>query len=265
MAMRTGILIASLLLAGPANADPAPLQATGKWVVDYADTHCSAARAFGTADRPLHLVIKPSPTSDVVQIALVRAGSKKAGVQEDALLKLGARPPTKVKMLEYGAEKTNTQLINLNGELAAQMGQETAIEWSSGGRQTILQTGPLRAVMKTLADCRQDLRNYWNIDEARQATFKSRAKANIPRLFSTSDYPAQAVQQRDSGTTSVSLLIDEKGAVKECMVDGTSNIPTLDAMTCIVLRQRAKFEPAIGADGTPIRDSVTSRVRWEMP
>jgi hypothetical protein len=263
--MRTSILIASLLLAAPVGAGGAPLQPTGKWIVDYADAQCSAARAFGTSDKPLHLVIKPSPTSEVVQVALVRAGSKKAGVQEDAMLKLGARPPAKVKLLEYGTEKSNIRLINLDGELAAKMVQETTIELSSGRSQTILHTGPLRAVMKTLADCRQDLRSHWNIDEARQATFKSRARADIRKLFSTSDYPAQAIQQRDSGTTSVVLLIDERGAVKECMVDGTSSIPTLDAMTCLILRQRAKFEPAIGADGKPVRDSVTSRIRWEMP
>ena len=263
--MRASLLIAPLLITAPAHADPVPLRPTGKWVVNYADTQCSASRAYGTPERPLHLVIKPSPTSDVVQIALVKNGSKKEGVQEDATLKFGGRPPVKVKLLEYGVEKTNIRLINLDAALAGQMARETMIDWSSGADRTILQMGPLDALMKTLIHCRKDLRAYWNIDEARQATFKSRAKADLYRLFSTDDYPDQAVHQGDSGMTSVALLVDEKGAVKECMVEGTSGIPTLDAMTCIVLRQRAKFEPAVGPDGKPARDSVTSRIRWEMP
>lgn len=263
--MVRGPLIASLLFASPAGADAAALQPTGKWVVDYADTQCTATRSFGTADKPLHFLIKPSPTSDVVQIALVSAGRPKPGTQEEVALKLGARVPVKAKMLEYGAEKTNVQLINLNGDLAAQMAQETSFEWSSRASQTSLNTGPLNALMKTLADCRRDLRIHWNIDEAKQATFRSRAKASIWKLFRAGDYPAQAFQQGEGGTTAVVLLIDEKGAVKECMVEGTSGIPTLDAMSCIVIRKRARFEPAIGVDGKPVRDSVTTRIRWEMP
>jgi hypothetical protein len=263
--MVRGLLIASLLFATPAGAETMQLQPTGKWVVDYADTQCTATRSFGTLDGPLHLSIKPSPTSDVVQIALLKDGKRKVGVQDSAMLKMGDRSPVEVGSLEYGLEKTNVRLINLDGAHAAHLAQASTIEWSSGTSRTVLRTGSLHNVMKTLADCRQDLRNHWNIDEAKQATFKSRAKADIRQLFSSGDYPVQAVQQSDSGTTSVVLLVDEKGAVKECMIDGTSNIPTLDAMTCIVLRQRAKFQPAVGPDGKPIRDSVASRIRWEMP
>lgn len=243
-----------------------PLKPTGNWVVDYAEAQCVATRAFGSKEKPLHLLIKPSPTSDVVQIALVRDGSKKAGTQEDATLKFSDGSSAKVKLLDYGVEKRNIRSINLSSEFVPQMARSTSIEWHDGLSRKILDTGALGDVMKVLGNCRDDLRAYWNIDEARQAALKSRVKSNsLASYFSSDDYPAQAMHDDESGMASVVLLINEKGEVKECMVDGTSGVATLDAMACIVLRHRAKFEPAIGADGKPTRDSVNSRIRWELP
>jgi protein TonB len=84
----------------------------------------------------------------------------------------------------------------------------------------------------------------------------------LRKLFDSGDYPAQALSEGDSGITRIVALIDQKGGVAECMVDETSGIATLDAMTCIIVKERAKFVPAVGQDGKPARSATTTRVRW---
>ena len=255
----------SALFALAASAEAMP--ATGKWVVDYAEAHCTAQRSFGRGRNPWVLVIKPSPTSDVVQLLLVSDGGPQGAVQDEARLSLGKAPPIKVNQLRYSAKNNGVRLINLTAEHARLLGEADTVEWVGAGADKRLALGPMKALMATLAACREDLRNHWNITpEKQQAMIKPAAPRKPLRgYFSPDDYPLQAVRSSESGLTSVVLLIDEQGAIKDCMIDGTSSIATLDAMTCIVFRERAKFDPAIGKDGTPVRSHHIQRIRWEMP
>ena len=49
------------------------------------------------------------------------------------------------------------------------------------------------------------------------------------------------------------------------MANETSGSAVLDAMTCIVLRQRAKFKPARDVDGKPVHSYYDQRVTWQIP
>jgi protein TonB len=73
------------------------------------------------------------------------------------------------------------------------------------------------------------------------------------------------MSREQGGKVQFLLLIDEQGKVASCDVMSPSGIPALDAMGCQVIRQRAKFRPALGGDGTPIRSAVvTPPVIWTM-
>jgi hypothetical protein len=258
-----------LIMATVAAAAPQPAefrQPTGKWVIDYHDSQCIATRPFGTEEEPLFLAIKPSPTSTVIQLALVEKGFNRPGVQSKATISFDSGPPVNARQLEFGIEKKTIQMVNLTEQDAAGLGRTRTVVWAAQGAPMKLATGPMADVMKVLANCRDNLRNHWNVTDAKKVTLLAQARAQKPlvTLFESEDYPAQAISQEDSGTTSIVLLIDEKGAIQDCMMDGTSGIPTLDAMSCIVVRKRAKFEPAIGADGKPARSSYMQRIRWMM-
>ena len=238
----------------------------GKWVVDYADRQCVASRRFDNRGKPLTLAIKPSPTSDVVQLNLLRSGREMAGAQVDAEITYGNALPLKVKQLSYGTSTANIRQINLTADQATLLAGANAVGWNASSERVSLDTGSLTPVLKSLATCRADLRDYWNITPGRSAKLKSpaRAAASLVSLFSTNDYPADAIRSEQSGTTSVALLIDETGKVAECMIDGTSGIAVLDAKTCIVIRSRGKFTAALGEDGKPVRSYFMQRIRWEL-
>ena len=245
----------------------AAMPATGRWVVDFADHQCVASRTFGDKDNPWTLAIKPSPTSDVVQLFLIKKGGSWNAVQEEAQLSFGKAPPIKVKQLRYANKDMGLRMINLSAEQARVLAEAEVVEWAGDGPDKSFSMGPIEKLMATLATCRSDLREYWNITPEKRDALKSGARPRKPliRYFTSGDYPRQAMSNDEAGLTSVALLIDEQGAIKDCMVDATSNVATLDAMSCIILRERSKFDPAIGADGKPSRSYYIQRIRWELP
>ena len=252
-------------LAIPATAAPALRAPTGKWVVNFADHQCTATRAFGTADKPLHLVIKPSPGGEVTQIALIEKGQNFAGYQDEATLELDGAKKLRTTQLSYGLSKKNFRLINLDAAQVVALGQTTSLRW--GGSADTLDLGPMTNLMKVLEDCRRDLRRYWNIGPENHNGRISgpRPEQTLNSYFTTDDYPSQAVSKGQQGVTAFVLLIDEKGQLRDCTIEQTSGIATLDIMACVIFGKRGKFAPAVGADGKPVRGSISTRVRWVMP
>ncbi len=258
-------LCAAAISHGAAHAEHP--QATGKWVIDFADDQCTAMHEFGTAKDPVHFVIKPSPASDVVQISLVKDGGNMDAVQEDARITIGDGAPAKFNQLRYGVNKKQVYRINLDASAAQALARARTLTWSAPRHQVQLTLGPMEQVMQTLAACRADLRKYWNIEPALQDSLRERATSaeSLVRAFRSDDYPQQALWNSEGGTTSVVLLVDDNGELADCMIDQTSGIATLDAMTCIIIQKRAKFRPAIGSDGKPVRGVINTRIRWVMP
>jgi protein TonB len=93
----------------------------------------------------------------------------------------------------------------------------------------------------------------------------ARAKGNLPALFSTDDYPASALRNEEAGTTTVRLDIGPDGRVSACTITGSSGSSALDSATCRILRSRARFSPATDSSGAKVSDSMTQRIRWQIP
>ena len=262
------LLFAAILFAAPGRAaETGLLEPTGPWNVDYAEHQCVASRPYESKEGPLHFLVKPSPSSDVMQIALVkRGGGPSKGIQVDTRIIMGSAPAVEAKQLSYATAAQFVRLINLDQSGATALGKANHIVWDASGALLSLRLGDMASVMSALADCRLDLAKYWNIGPEFAAALKSLPKPKQPilSLFSFSDYPEKAVREEQSGTTRFILLIDERGALRDCMVVETSGIAVLDAQTCLVIKARGKFDPAIGADGKPARASLTQRVRWEL-
>ena len=92
-----------------------------------------------------------------------------------------------------------------------------------------------------------------------------RASANLPALFSTDDYPQAALRRDEQGTVAYTLSINRRGRVRHCEVATSSGSRALDRATCRILKRRARFTPARGADGKAIGDTLSGRIRWQLP
>jgi protein TonB len=93
----------------------------------------------------------------------------------------------------------------------------------------------------------------------------ARAKANLASYVSDEDYPAGAARNEEQGTTRFRLAVGPDGRVTDCSVTGSSGSSALDSTTCKLMRQRARFKPAMDSSGRPTGDTVSSAIRWVLP
>jgi protein TonB len=96
-------------------------------------------------------------------------------------------------------------------------------------------------------------------------TQPARARANLASYVSDSDYPAAAIRSEEQGTTRFRLAVGPDGRVSECTVTGSSGSSALDAATCRIMKQRARFTPARDGTGNPTADTVANAIKWVLP
>ena len=265
--MRRLVACASFsLVANPGVAATKPLEPAGKWIVDFGASHCIAQRNYGTAEKPIYLMLKASAIGEGLQLSVVVTGHRTDGVQEKAKLRLGKVEPIELWQLKYGFEKKLVRTVNLTQPQADQLARATELHWSTAHMDYSMPLGPVANLVKLIEKCRTSLAEDWNGTEEKKALLKQEARLDKPvgRLFSSSDYPDQAILRSQSGTAKVVGLVDEKGQLADCMVVETSGIAVLDAQTCIMIHKRGKFTPAIGSDNKPAKSVFVQRVRWEM-
>lgn len=97
------------------------------------------------------------------------------------------------------------------------------------------------------------LRIRWQLPRAARPT------SDPQTWISNEDYPGTD----ESGVVNYILDIAVTGAVTNCSPSSSTNSALLEAHTCRLLRERARFEPATGGDARP--GTYRGRVRWERP
>ena len=93
------------------------------------------------------------------------------------------------------------------------------------------------------------------------------AKAkNYPGSWvTTNDYPSRALSLMQEGLTSFRLTVGKDGRATTCQITESSGVPELDMATCTNAVWRARFDPALDADGNPIEGAYSNRVMWRIP
>jgi protein TonB len=90
-------------------------------------------------------------------------------------------------------------------------------------------------------------------------------RGSLASLVSPDDYPAVALREGRSGTTSFSMTIGPDGRAKDCRISQSSGSADLDNATCRIMRVRARFNPATDAVGEPTVGTYSNRIRWALP
>ncbi len=95
--------------------------------------------------------------------------------------------------------------------------------------------------------------------------FRPEPRGNPQLWFSDKDYPAAARHAGAHGITAFQLEIDATGTVTGCTITASSGSPLLDATVCTLLKRRARFTSARGADRAPVASVWNSHVVWVRP
>lgn len=262
---------ASLCLSSTAaNAQPSAKTPTAKWVVNFDRSQCVASRNYGSESEPVVLFLKAPALGAVMQLGILRSGKGgRYADQLDAKISIDGAALTRTSMLAVMTGQPGTKLFRINLPLEQFKTVSTAktltIEGSRELRESFVLTN-MDSLLKIMNQCVIDLRKVWNIaeDKGSPSTHKQRVGGNLVGLFRPDDYPATAMDTNATGKLQFVLLIDEAGKVADCTVTETSGIAALDAQSCAIVAQRARFRPAVGADGKAAKDAVLQSISWKI-
>jgi protein TonB len=79
------------------------------------------------------------------------------------------------------------------------------------------------------------------------------------------DYPPQSLREGATGMVGISVLVGADGRVQACEVTRSSGNAILDDATCRTYARRARFKPALDAEGKAVAARHADRIRWELP
>lgn len=282
--MLTRVLACAALLSMEGAAAAEPKQPTGKWIVNFADAQCVATRNYGSEAEPIYLVLKAPATGGTLQVGIVQKGRDIEPKQFDGEVVVDETATIRTNLLEFGNKKLGQRalLVNLNAQDVVPVRAAKTLEIRARDQGftrlgTRLGTGGSRdgesfaltqmsALMKMLDTCAEDLRQVWKVWEYDKgpAGLKEGPSGDLTGIFSGDDYPGIAVFKDQMGSVAFVLLIDEQGKVADCTVTETSGFASLDAQSCALVKERAKFKPAIGLDGKPSKSAYFQRINWRL-
>lgn len=252
-------------IAGAAPAMAAPLQPVTPWDVDYEPTQCTAGRSFGSESSPVILGIIPSLSGASYKLLVSVPRSGPIHAQESAgSVDFGAGAVNS-GVLYYGGKAvklSDYQFTVPAADLERAMSAPTVTLNTGTGEQYSFALSNMPALLAALRQCTSDLQQYWNQD-TKPSTFARAAAGDVRSIFSPADYPTEALERQQGGISQYQLLIDENGAVAGCDLLRPSGVPILDVTGCEVIKQKAKFRPALNAKGTPVRSVLmTPPITW---
>ncbi len=244
---------------------------TGRWFVDFADAQCVASRDYGTSTSPLILGLKAPAVGDLMQVLIIRAGrARHYADQIDVEIAIDGRVIASTTLLATRmAGQDDRRLYQLNLPLdqfsAIRAGNILTVEAGREFTESFELSG-IEPLVKVMDDCVADLRSVWNApgEDRVSPIGGKRASGNLAKVIRSEDYPQIAITDYSGGEVAFLLLIDESGRVADCTVTQTSGVAILDAQSCAIIKERARFEPATDPDGRPVKDVYHQRIRWQV-
>ncbi len=103
----------------------------------------------------------------------------------------------------------------------------------------------------------QFTQDAWAADVSRSPKLR-----NPQDLISGSDYPRSSARRNETGIVSVQIEVSPKGRVDACEITESSGFETLDAVTCSLMRSRARFDPALDLAGSPVAGVYRLASTW---
>ena len=288
--------IALLAAATPAQAasDAAPLQPSSQWIVDYADNSCRLIRSFGEGPQTMRLELRLFEPGEHAWVVL---SGKPLGTLPGGQTQVAYRfaPDDRdmksegltghmdndtaaaifpVSLLTADARKQAQSETRKDREARArweadwQLDREAQIDTFevavSGKRRMVLHIGSLKAAMDVTRQCLDNLVGAWGLDLKVQ---RSLARAAVPtsdpsRWLNSNDYPTAMLEGGFNDIVDFRLMVDANGTPTSCDVLTMDSRPEFIKATCDPLMQRARFEPALDADGKPVASVYINTVRW---
>lgn len=256
-------------------AEPGPpIAPSSKWQMDYAPTECRLMREFGEGKDQILLQISRYDLRDRLEMGLA---GRRFPVTDD-------RQPVSVSTTTV-AEVPGMHaqgFAGMRGGLATlrfqpdddlpkalrsdvEAGKPTILGVRFVGRYAArFDLGSMKGALDALDKCSDNLIASWGLDPVQQRQLKSMAEPadNPANWFRPEDYPSGMNHMGLGGAVIIRLLVGADGSVQKCEVTKSGGDKVFQDATCTAANKRAKFRPAIAADGQPVASVWIKRIDW---
>lgn len=276
------------------------LEPSSSWNLDYADESCRLMRVFGEGEDETAFYIERYGPDD--EFSMVVAGKPIAKVAsrdgrhdynlrfgpfEDAREQLGLRGDlgerkpalimTGVAFAEYPEGERSSRFDPVERardirpfEQKISFEREDRIEWLDIARDRRaplrLALGPMGPPMAAMRKCTDDMAQGWGIDLAahEELTRPVVPTENPGRWLNSNDYPRALWARGIQGLVQLRLSVGADGVPTQCHIQRSTRPQEFDDISCKRLMQRARFEPALGAEGEAIASFYRATIRFQM-
>jgi hypothetical protein len=284
-ALAVAALVSAPLVAAKPEANV--LKRTAKWEMKYDEDACTLATRFGEGADGVLLALSRTSPSHGFEMKLYGNALRYSTLTMPIEVAFGAQLPVRLEAMSGTTstpEKTPIAIIDglrLDGwryprqqvdpaitPPAITPEQEAAISMITvkpvGRKAFQLATGPMGGPMKAMRACTDDLLRHWGFDPAVQTSLSRPATPNgNPGTWLLSrDFPAGALNKGENGLVRFRLDVEANGDVSNCRILYRTNPDSFADLSCKLIKERARFTPALDSKGSPVKSFYINRVRW---
>ena len=271
------------------------LKHSSPWHVDYAEDRCRLMRQFGDSDDMVYAIFdrygpgerfrltiagKPMRTWAESGVATIRFGPKESeqklnfyqgnlGKLPALLFQAQARlaPPSPAEQSLIDNRKDSEWIDLAPIDQIREAAIQTLTITKPLRRTVVLEIGPMRKPFEALGKCVDNLMTSWGIDTEKHKLLMRPVKPlKSPGTWVvSSDYPLNMISAGQPAIVEFRLSIGTNGIPVSCHIQATTRPKEFDDAVCGSLMRRARFEPALDAQGQPLISFYRNTVRFALP
>jgi TonB family protein len=254
------LVAAAMAITPPIAAAQTP---TPKWIVNWGQKKCSLLRQAA----PYTLTLQIVPGTAQPELLLMRESTEMVEPRWKERVAIQLQPSgTTVEGNGARAglgDQAIAQVTGMGASFIDQFAGSNAIRLTTASRElaSIDLPGADRAV-GALRQCIDRVLAEWGVDPKALAALRRKPELVSGPWLRPEDYPASAERAEVAGSTVVRFTVGVDGRVRDCTPVASSGSTALDRQTCSALKKRARFAPALGANGEAVPATVVENAIW---
>lgn len=280
-------LLPAALTAAPAAAEVVEIAPSTPWNVDFAPEKCRLARLFGEGENRHLVFFEQYWPGETFGLTVAGPGFKRFRSRQRTDLAFAATQearrtePFKGSVDGFGDaviyatakltdEKEDTDRSRFITRMPEpDLAAAAAVEFVSlrqRGTEVRLMTGPLDEAFAVLNQCALELIGDWGLDLDRHRTATRMPRWTNPDAVVrkiVANYPRGALNEGEQAIMRMRVLVSEEGKVEDCIIISATTTDRLESPACRAMLG-AQFEPALDAEGKPMRSYFAESVIYQI-
>ena len=282
-------------LSAAAVPEPIVLKPTSSWQVNYADERCRLGRQFAQGEQMVWLFMdRFGPSEDfrlTIAGKLMNTNVQKGDAeilfgpseQEQKLAylggNLGKEPALVFTSRARIAQPSTAESVAIKNRRDGEWidiqpisdERKKAVKFVRIGKPlrkaVTLETGSMHGPLAALDTCIDNLLTSWGVDIEKHKNLRQRALPleSPGKWIVSSDYPSKMLIAGQPALVNFRLTLGPDGVPTTCHIQATTRPKEFDDAVCKSVMKRARFSPALDAQGQPMASYYQNNVYFQLP